>query len=98
MAHRPGELVFFQLVTFFAFHIYSEVRPPRTPHRLSREPLRRLASASAQSAMARPRRSLGVGGPFAWLALLRSLASLLAPALPSRSADHPFALRSARAP
>ena len=41
---------------------------PRTPHTRSRAPLRRLASASARSASARPRRSLGEGGPFAWLA------------------------------
>ena len=39
----------------------------------SREPLRRLASASARSATARPRRSLGDGGPIAWFASLRSL-------------------------
>ena len=35
---------------------------------LSRAPLRRRASASARSATARPRRSLGGGGPIAWLA------------------------------
>ncbi len=38
------------------------------PDTRSRAPRRRRASASARSATARPRRSLGVGGPFAWLA------------------------------
>jgi predicted metal-binding membrane protein len=42
--------------------------PLGLPDTLSRSPLRRLASASARSASARPRRSLGEGGPFAWLA------------------------------
>src|SRR6476646_5340887 len=45
------------------------------PDTLSREPLRRLASAFARSATARPRWSLGGGGPFAWLTSLRSFAS-----------------------
>ena len=40
----------------------------------SRAPRRRRASASARSASARPRRSLGRGGPFAWLARCCSLA------------------------
>ena len=48
---------------------YGETSPKLEERRraLSRSPLRRLASASARSAAARPRRSLGEGGPFAWL-------------------------------
>jgi hypothetical protein len=42
--------------------------PLGLPYTRSRAPLRRRASASARSATARPRRSLGVGGPIAWLA------------------------------
>ncbi len=48
--------------------------PLGLPYTLSRAPLRRRASASARSASARPRRSLGEGGPFAWLSRCRSLA------------------------
>ena len=40
--------------------------PLGLPYTRSRAPLRRRASASARSATARPRRSLGVGGPIAW--------------------------------
>src|SRR6185369_10516133 len=59
---------------------------PLTPRRA---PLRRRASAFARSATARPRRSLGVGGPFAWLAraLARDSRSGFAPRTPPHTSS-----------
>jgi hypothetical protein len=61
--------------TYVLWYIVNGPTPLGLPYTLSRSPLRRLASASAESyGETSPKRLRREGGPFAWLASLRSLA------------------------